>query len=100
MGGGAGASAQSNTAVRRLLAQRCVPAVALLHIMRHGRGGQMNIKHRTRINPRMIERANNARRKARRAPIPASRIESDKRPAMIDRMVQQEMDDNDAHVQR
>jgi hypothetical protein len=59
----------------------------------------MNIKHRTRINPRMVERANNARRKARRAPIPAPRIEGDKRPAMIDRMVQQEMDDNDAHVQ-
>jgi hypothetical protein len=56
----------------------------------------MNIKHRVRINPRMVERANNARRKARRAPIPPMKIESDKRPAMIDKIVQQEIDETAA----
>jgi len=55
----------------------------------------MNIKHRVRINPRMVERANNARRAARRAPIPPMKVESDKRPAVIDKIVQAEIDTND-----
>lgn len=54
----------------------------------------------TRITPRIIERINEkifkARHfKARRPAIPRPKTIPDKRPAMIDRIVQEEIDDND-----
>jgi hypothetical protein len=44
----------------------------------------------------MIERADKARRSARRPRIPPPRVIPDKRIPMIDRIVQQEIDVNDA----